>query len=332
MPLPEDCAIWAIDEYSGGNLFAGVYTTGPTAGNARIYRSVDNGSSWDQVYYDSAGRHIHDIAVDRTTGYIYASVGDTYGAWQTSYIIRSTDGGNLNSWNEILSDLPQVVAIEAVPGARLFGTDTPQNINGQIYRSTDDSSYDLVLDTGSHSYGFWIRQNSLDGKIYASLVSGEASNRNAGIYTSTNNGQSWSLYRSFNVHAGYLGSSSASNFVAGTMYYSVELDSGDQNGAKIYPQYGAGSMAMEYFTKKLPIQLNFENATVDVSSDANYSVALVLPDAVSGQVDGGIVSNASDVSTADVSLREVCLRKANLTHQHPRKSKLPFTGSSHKVS
>ncbi len=84
------------------------------------------------------------------------------------------------------------------------------------------------------------------------------------------------------------------------MYYSVKTDSGDQNGAKIYPEYSAGSMAMEYFTKKLPIQLNFENSTVDVSSDANDSVAPVLPDPVSGQVDGGIGSNASDVSSADM--------------------------------
>jgi len=299
LPLPADCAIWAIDEDSSGNLFAGVYTTGPTTGNARIYKSVNNGSSWIQVYYDSDGRHIHDIAVDRTTGYIYASVGDTYGDWQTSYIIRSTDGGNPNSWNEILSDMPQVVAIEAVPGARLFGTDTSQDINGKIYHSTDDLNYDLVLDTSSHSYGFWIRQNNLDGKIYASFVSGEASNRNAGIYTSTNNGQSWSLYRSFDVHSGYLGSSSASNFVSGIMYYSVKTDSGDQNGAKIYPEYGAGSLAMEYFTKKLPIQLNFENSIVDVSSEANASVAPVLPDLPSGQVDGGNGSNASDVSGVD---------------------------------
>ena len=299
LPLPADCTIWAIDEDSSGTLFAGVYTTGPTTGNARIYRSVNNGSSWDQVYYDSAGRHIHDIAVDRTTGYIYASVGDIYGDWQTAYIIRSTDGGNPNSWNKILSDMPQIVAIEAVPGARLFGTDTPQDINGKIYRSTDDSSYDVVLDTGSHSYGFWIRTNSLNGKIYASFVSGESSDRNAGIYTSTDDGFTWSLYRSFIVNAGYLGSSSASNFVAGTMYYSVKLDSGDQNGAKIYPQYGAGSMAMEYLTKELPIQLNFENATVDVSSDANVSVAPVQPDPVSGQVDGGIGYNASTVFGID---------------------------------
>ena len=100
-------------------------------------------------------------------------------------------------------------------------------------------------------------------------------------------------YRSFTVHAGYLGSSSASNFVAGTMYYSVETDSGDQNGAKIYPQYSAGSMAMEYFTKELPIQLNFENATVGVFAEDNDSVAPVLPNPVLGQVDGGIGSNAS---------------------------------------
>ena len=301
LPLPADCAIWGIDEDSSGNLYAGVYTTGSTTGKAKIYMSINNGSSWTQSYYDANARHIHDVAVDKTNGYIYASVGDlNVGSWNTSYIIKSVNGGS--SWTKILSGLPQIVAIQAVPGARLFGTD-PGTTNGEIYRTTDDSTYTSVLNTGSQSYAFWITTNSLNGRLYASFVSGESSNRNAGIYTSNNNGMSWSLYRSFTVHAGYLGSSSASNFVAGTMYYTVETDSGDQNGAKIYPQYSTGSLeSVEYFTEELPIPLNFENATGGVFAEDNDSVAPVLPDPFSGQTDGGIGSNASDVSIADVGL------------------------------
>lgn len=58
---------------------------------------------------------------------------------------------------------------------------------------------------------------------------------------STNSGVTWSLYKSFNVHNGYFGSKDASNFYQGILYYGVILDSGWQNGIKIYPVYTASN-------------------------------------------------------------------------------------------
>jgi hypothetical protein len=234
LPLPLGCNIFPMAEDSNGNLFAGIYTTG-SVGNASIYKSTNGGATWNLSFYSSSGRHIHDIAVDESDNYIYASVGDVRvsPSW-TAFVIRSTSDGNSNSsWQQILNGIPQILAIEAVPGARLLATDLD---NGIIYRTTDDINFQQVLSTGAQSYGYWIRTNSLNGNIYASFVGGENPTQwVAGIWISNDSGLTWSVYKTFNIHYAYFGSDAASNFFQGTMYYDLKLDSGLQNGTKIYP-------------------------------------------------------------------------------------------------
>lgn len=58
---------------------------------------------------------------------------------------------------------------------------------------------------------------------------------------STNNGVSWSVYKTFSIHDAYDGSTLASNFVQGILYYSVELDNDWLNCTKIYPDYSVSS-------------------------------------------------------------------------------------------
>ena len=251
LSLSTDSSILPMAEDSNGNLFAGVYTTN-SASNARIYESTDNGTNWVSVYYDSTARHVHCVTVDLSDNYVYASVGDQLGPWNIAYVLRSNDTGN--TWTKILTGIPQIIAIETVPGARLFGSDSASN--GQLYRSTDDKTYNLVLDTGAQSYGYWIRTNSLNGYIYASFTGGEHPTQwVAGIWVSTNNGVSWSVYKSFPIHNGYFGSFTASNFFQGTMYYSVELDSGWQNGTKIYPDYSGSGQTQGLFTSAVNFPL-----------------------------------------------------------------------------
>ncbi len=236
LSLPDYCCIWGIDEDSNGTIFAGVYTVGEGSSNAnaRIYRS-NNGTTWQSVYYDASARHIHDVAIDKSNNYIYASVGDQWDPWYIQYIIRSTDGGD--NWTQILTGMPQIVAIGIVPGARLFGTDA--STNGEIYRTTDDLTFSRVFDTGGHSYGFWFAVNDVNGEIYASFLSGDYPNQVSGIYKSSNNGESWSVYKTFNITNHYQGSPYASNFVGGTMYYSVVTGTGWGNGVRIYTSYSA---------------------------------------------------------------------------------------------
>ena len=178
LSLPSGCNIWSMTEDSSGNLFAGVYTSGSPLADARIYKSTDGGATWTSVYYDSVARHVHCVYIDPTDNYIYASVGDAIPPWSTNYLLRSTDDGN--TWSKILSGMPQIVAITSVSGARLFATDQSSPIDGQIYRTTDDTSYSRVYDVGAPAYGFWLRTNSLNGYVYASFVSNEIS-KTAGI-------------------------------------------------------------------------------------------------------------------------------------------------------
>ena len=247
LPLPPDFCILSMTEDNYGNLFAGVYSTGPATGGASIYKSTDFGAHWINVYNDSDARHIHCITVDKSNNYIYASVGDERitPQWHSS-VIRATDGAISNSSWEVILKLPQILAIEAVttkdangkliPVARLLATD---HDNGEIYRTTNDENFNLVLDTGTQCYGYWIRRNDLNGDLFASFTGGEHPNEwLAGIWFSTDEGENWSTYRIFSVNYAYGGSLSASNFKQGILYYSLQLNSGLQYGVKVYPDYG----------------------------------------------------------------------------------------------
>jgi hypothetical protein len=255
----------SIAEDSIGNLFAGIYTAGSYTANATICKSTDGGTSWSIVYYDSTARHVHCVAVDLANNYVYASIGDvrvwnglTGKNWDIDYVLKSTADGASNTWTKILQGTAttgdsQMLAIavidnvgtngQLIPVARLFGTDFD---NGQIYRTTDDVHFSSVLDTGAQAYSFWIRRNDLNGYIYTSFVGGDnPSQWVAGIWVSTNNGASWSIYKTLAIHHPYYGSTCASNFFGGTMYYSLQLDTGVQNGVKFYPDYSGSSLQIQ---------------------------------------------------------------------------------------
>ena len=291
LPLPTDCTTMTMVEDSNGKLFVGVYTVGYYAANAAIYRSSDSGTTWNRVYYDSNARHIHCVAVDPANNYVYASVGDVrvgyfdgtqWTSWPNSYVIRSTSDGNAGTWTRLLQGTagtgdPQIVAISVIdkenedgtlsPSARLFGTDYD---NGLIYRTTDDATFRVVLDTGAQSYGFWFRINNLNGVIYASFLGGDSSTRTAGIWTSSDNGVSWTKYMSFPVDQPNQGSMTASNFHDGTLYFSVVIAGAYQNGVKIYPDYTQSSM----------MSLNVEAGAVTAAA-AQWAVVCVLSTVVS---------------------------------------------------
>ena len=224
--------IWAIDENSTGALFAGGYTRDTTA-NASVYRSTDSGATWTNVFYNSSARHVHDVAVDPYTNYIYATLGDDIEPWNYKAIYRSTNGGT--TWTEILSSVPQCISIGFTSGYRFFGTDA--SASQGIYRTSNDSSATCVLDTSplNSGYFYWIRTDSI-GRVYASCFGILAPNYPR-IYVSEDNGTIWSTYRTFTTFGeGSEYASQSTTFTNSILYYSV-LDSGRQNGMKLYLDY-----------------------------------------------------------------------------------------------
>ena len=198
--------IWGIDQSTKGNLFVGVYTLAAGESRAEIYRGCDDGTGWQLVYKNEMARHIHQITCDKYTGHIYASVGDNFSKWRTKSILRSKDEGD--TWDVILPELPQVVPVMALKGARLFASDAPGG--ARIYRTTDDKYAELVLCDPDELYFYWMR-NGNDDCILASAIPSSKPCRYAKIYRSLNKGLSWHLVQKFEANSLFDGSMNASN-------------------------------------------------------------------------------------------------------------------------
>jgi len=207
--------IWSMTQDASGNLFAGLYSTAAGAGYAYIYKSTD-GETWTESYSDANARHVHSVSADASTGYIYASLGDMETGSASPYLLRSTDSGA--NWSKILVGMPQIVATLAGSGFRLFGTDNLGML--ELYRTTDDAAYSLVLsipaaDLTKSSFPTWTRTDAA-GNVYVG-TQGNVGAQNY-IYKSSDNGVTWQLSRLTNGAALNSGFSTASNIVNGRMY------------------------------------------------------------------------------------------------------------------
>jgi hypothetical protein len=176
--------IWGICEDLLGCLYAGMYTTAPTTKfkDDRIFRSTDGGDNWTTVY-DGNDRHIHDVACDPYTGYIYATTGD---AAKEIHIIRSIDNGD--SWEVINSEI-RCFAINFLPGMRLFGDD----VDGTIYKTTDDITFTAVYSPSDYLSNFATAESG--GKVFFGQVS--HADGNTPQIVSTVDGDNWEV-----VHTG----------------------------------------------------------------------------------------------------------------------------------
>jgi len=182
---PVSC--WGIAQTRRGTLLAGTYCLAPGARAAQIYRSGDEGRTWAEVYADPTGRHVHALAGDPWTGAVYGAIGDDFAPWRTRRIVRSLDDGF--NWSEILPTLPQIGAIVAAPGARLFATDC--NKVTRIYRTTDDRSVKVVLDPQARQYFFWLRRDPRRGTLFAGSAAAADAGGGAAIYRSADDGKQW---------------------------------------------------------------------------------------------------------------------------------------------
>lgn len=215
--------VWGIDADINGNLFAGLYG----GADAIIWKSSDDGVTWKISYNDSNAAHIHQICVDRSTGYIYASVGDNTTPSYIKYVIRSTDDGL--TWSKILAGMPQVAGIAIGNGFRVFGSDT-WGMNATIYRTTDDISYTTVFQFSGNVQNFWMRSDT-PTTVFASFVAGAL--LKAEILISTDGGLTWQDFKDLDGSVQYAGSQYCSNFVNGVAYFSN--NNGSPHTYKISP-------------------------------------------------------------------------------------------------
>ncbi len=174
-----DSGLWGICEDSLGYLYAGIYTMESVVADV-VLRSTDNGANWTSVY-DGSDQHVHDIACDPGTDYIYATVDG--GGIGTSRIIRSVDHGE--NWTSIDTGTTYV-AIGFLSGMRLFAKEA----NGEIYKTTDDASFTKVYTAGSNLAGFDAVKDD-NGRLYFGQVALAAGQHPQII--STVDGTNWNI-------------------------------------------------------------------------------------------------------------------------------------------
>lgn len=219
-------SVWGIDEDASGNLYVGGYTYNAALG-ARIYKSTD-GVTWNLVYNSGAGTglHIHQIAVDKTTGYVYATQGDA--GYCT--ILRSVDGGA--NWTHMFEpSLPGMVGIFAGDGYRVIGSDAVGAWSG-IVRSTDDATWTAVLSGPRWPLVNHIVQDPDTEYLYAAFGGDTATTGNNGIWRSRDAGLTWDQVVALPITAASDGATSMSNVVGGKLI--VRIASGGVISAKVY--------------------------------------------------------------------------------------------------
>ena len=178
-------------ETSDGTLFAGSRRDGGFGSfGGTLYRSLDNGMSWDAVIRDAP---IEDI-VEAADGSLVASSCETSDAapprgrgW------RSTDRGE--TWSDVLGvrTLPEFSGLDLViaPDGKLYTGDY-----GDVLRSDDNGatwSRFTALPRFDEWYGPFVENIVADGRgnVYVS-------SRRSGISRSDDNGATWSAWNSGN--------------------------------------------------------------------------------------------------------------------------------------
>ena len=196
--LPNAIGIWGIDETPTGKIYAGTYSK-----EHKIYSSTD-GQTWHLEYYTPDGNHIHNLHVDPTNNYVYATIGDTGAALLAKY-----DG---SSWTELSPQiggkaLPQLTGVIIAPttptSTKIYFTDSSGATPFRIYTTTDDLNYNLVYESsaadGNYSDdNYWVRRDPATGYLYAGNTKvDDTAGMYGNIIYSQDNGAHWSILTQF---------------------------------------------------------------------------------------------------------------------------------------
>jgi hypothetical protein len=172
-----------VEEDSSGNLYLAGYAWEEPNPAARLYKSTNRGSSWQEIKLWNC-RHLHYVKVNPFNGWLYVSTCEhftKYGFTNSSEIFRSKDKGA--TWTTVWSDfnandsntlVPMVVNFinnKVIFGTECQGYERDATGTGDIYSLMDDGSsgpfsatkvYEGVAGDGE----IWWGETKMNGILY----------------------------------------------------------------------------------------------------------------------------------------------------------------------
>ncbi|MCK4816785.1 hypothetical protein KA005_13525, partial [bacterium] len=219
--------LWQMAEDTSGNLFIGEYSeTHIDVHRATIWKSTSNGATWDTIYHDPNLLHIHSVAVDPSTNYLYATTdvapGDNV---DKRVFLRSTDGGTM--WDTIAtSNHAKFTGIEFSSNYRILADDFTIPDQSDIFITDDDSTFTSVY---RYPHGWFRDICRIDDSYYAGIVLTNHPSARLYLIASYDEGKHWGIVNDYNVgHRGEI-LNFAKKSVHGWVYYTY-LDSHHVDG------------------------------------------------------------------------------------------------------
>ena len=192
---------WSLTSTSDGRIYASEYGPQEPAMSKRIWASNDHGNSWAIIFQadESSKLHIHRIAVDPYTGYLWATTGDGENRgiyktmdegtnWQKMLDSQATSVGFTNHgiyWGEDTKSRPGITRMNRTTGETEFVLDLQKqgNYGGSAYDISVDENQNVIVSfmkypDQDHVASIWAgKDNHWKPLIHIKSVEGKASGK-----------------------------------------------------------------------------------------------------------------------------------------------------------
>jgi len=289
IPLDAHASSFVI---SGTTFFAGT--------DKGVFRSTDNGSSWQVVNTGLTPTIVHALAVNGST--LFAGLSDQLG--DGTVCISSNNGSNWSSTNTIST----AVMCFAIDGANVFaGTSTGSG----VFRSTNN---------GKNWKSVNVDMQGPNLQAFAGSGANIFAGTDQGIFLSTNNGVNWKAINT-GLTDRYIYSMAAegTNILAGTTFYGVFLSTNNgtnwnpiNNGLKGFEKISISALAVSgtnFFVGtdsgiflSTDSGANWVAANIGLTNDTVIAIGVVGSNLFAGTNEGTWMRPLSEmISTASVA-------------------------------
>ena len=188
-PMPTPFSL-AIDPFDPNVLYAGSYKVGVRC-EATVWRSVNEGATWTQVFNDDAGCEMRTIACDpMNPGTLYAGA-ESAGAGGNGEIYRSVNGGTLWAPRFLEMDMHQLF-VSPQSSQTLYARVKDGALPLAVVKTTDGGTIWNPAQSGlPASPVIALMMDPANGSLLYAAVDG------SGVYRSTDGAASWSPMGSF---------------------------------------------------------------------------------------------------------------------------------------